>query len=217
MALFHNRSQREYFYRKRVNAHQNVKDYYLGDGVGYIFCRIRAWDELIDHYSVGKYINLEEDFVRYLISNASFIPLEYPLALVLCGMEMDAAQQELVRGAVEGYFVFETGGCQERLRRSTHRALTTFLIGVCFFLLNLAAVTSGMSLAVTNVVNILYWFFWLESAGEFWKNRGILLDEKAAMSRLATAQVVFRPEFADTPLSEAECADLERRIRERRL
>lgn len=192
------------FRRKHIDYERCIQEFYIDKGLAYIFCKIDSWDQVINHYSVPGYECLNQELAQYLRGHSRFVPLEYPLVLILNGRTSDPDEQRVAQNAVKDYFTFELGEAQEALRSSRKHTITMFLSGAVFFLFCVLCEIFQIFPHISSVFNLLFWFFWLEAATELWLRRRDLLAEKEEIGRLASTQIVFREVFRDEPLSPEE-------------
>lgn len=200
------------FRKKRINYKQYIKEFYLGEDLSYLFCNVRSIDDVLDPYSVQGYECLNKLLAEHIEQNANFVPLKYPVVLILSGCEFTEEQQRVVQQDLQDFFVLKLGAAQVRLAECYRNAIITFLLGSLFLATCFALKQTSISMLITDAANIIAWFFLLESAGEIWGRHRNAVNDKAQAARLESIHVLFRPMFYGGPASEEEKEQIRNRI-----
>ena len=67
--------------KKKIEGERYVKDFYIENDLAFITCNVKRYNDIIDPFSAEGYEWPSHDFVRFVESNAEYIPVEYPIVL----------------------------------------------------------------------------------------------------------------------------------------
>ncbi|MBQ1341364.1 MAG: hypothetical protein IIY33_02660 [Erysipelotrichaceae bacterium] len=202
------------FSKMKIDYYRYVKDFYLEDGLAYISCNVRDYHDIIDIYSVDGYEWLNEDFARFVESNAEYIPVEYPIVLEICGKEFTDAQKAVINETIHDYYELKLGDKQMDMQNNTSQIITFLAIGVIATAIMLALQIWSADSFINDMIVILVWFFIWELCGLIIYDRSDLKEEKMAAAQLASITVRYKVEFTDTAVSEKEKARIYESIEE---
>ena len=190
--------------KMKVDYYKYVKDFYLEDGLAIISCNVTDYYDIINRYSVEGYEWLNEEFARFLESNAFYIPVEYPIVLEICGVKFNRKQRDAIKETLEDYYQLKLGDMQMELNSNTRRIITFFIIAAVFTILALFIRGWNQDSVVSEFVMILLWFFIWGISDMIVTDRSDLKEEKMAVAQLASTVIRFREEFTDEPYDEKE-------------
>ena len=182
-----------------------IKDFYVDNGLAYISCNVRSYNDIIDPFSVEGYEWLSESFVRFVEENANYIPPEYPIVLEICGCKFNKAQRECIEETIADYFALRMVDVQWNLESNRSRIL--FLIALVAAFAVFVWYTSrfpNLPRPVAEAPFVLFWFALWDCAELFFLDRRDLQEEKLYAARLASVKVTFALQFEDGPLEPEE-------------
>lgn len=191
------------FKKKKIDYSMYVKDFYLENGLAYISCNVRSYFDVIDKFSVNGYEWLDEEFARFVESNAYYIPVEYPIVLEICGGKFSKKQQDSIVETIADYYSLKLGDKQIDLDHNRNKILWFFVFGLALFGVVLLFNWIKLIGAVKEVICILFWFFIWEMGDLIVYERMDMKRAKTDMAQLASIKVMFNDKFTDKPDDEA--------------
>ena len=204
--MTHNKSRRlkknlKSFSKKQVDLAKYVRDFYVDNGLAYISCNVENYYDVIDDYSVKGYEWLNEGFVRFLESNAMYVPTEYPIVLEICGHRFNDREKDVIIETIADYYALEQGDIQlniEKLARRNWVRAGLSVVGI--FLMWLGNVISIAVLSEATLV--FFWFAFWDLLESLIFERRDLQEEKTDAAQLASIKVIFKDVYYDAPVSE---------------
>ena len=204
--MTHNKSRRlkknlKSFSKKEVDVAKYVRDFYVDNGLAYISCNVDDYYDVIDDYSVDGYEWLNEGFVRFLESNAMYVPTEYPIVLEICGHHFNRKEKDVIIETISDYYALEQGDIQlniEKLARRNWVRAGLSVLGI--FLMWLGNKTSISVLSEATLV--FFWFAFWDLLESLIFERKDLFEEKTDAAQMANIKVIFKEVYYDAPVSE---------------
>lgn len=197
------------FSKKKVDVSKYVKDFYVENGLAYISCNVKDYNDIIDRYSVDNYEWLEESFTRFIESNATYVPTEYPIVLEICGTDFTQDQKDTIEATIADYYALKLGDCQLLLEQNRRKAILLAVFGILFAFVVLKGVgLFQINKAASEAMLIFYWFFLWTFVEVAMFDRQELVSAKVDAAQMASIKVVFKPVFVDSPVAD-ETAVLE--------
>ncbi len=195
------RKNLRHFSRKRVDVSKYVKDFYVENGLAYISCNVTGYGDIIDPYSVKDYEWLNDSFARFIESNATYVPTEYPIVLEICGTSFSQEQKDVIEATIADYYALKLGDCQLVLEENARKSWTLLIMGVLFALL----INTGVGFlkivpALSEASFIFYWLFLWEFVDCAWFERRELVSARVDAAQMASIKVIFKPIFVDSPV-----------------
>lgn len=194
--------------KMKVDYLKYVKDFYLEGGLAVISCNVSDYYDIIDRYSVEGYEWLNEEFTRFIESNAWYIPIEYPIVLEICGAKFTRAQRKAITETIQDYYQLKMGDKQMELHSNTFRVLAFFVIAVVFTIIFFIVDSTHQDSFFNEFIVILVWFFIWELSDLLIYDRRDLQEEKMEAAQLARIVVRFEKEFIDEPFDEQETDEI---------
>ncbi|MBR4462116.1 MAG: hypothetical protein IKS51_06030 [Erysipelotrichaceae bacterium] len=183
-----------HFRHKKVDTSKYLKDYYVDNQLAYISCNVESYDDIIDHYSVPDYEDLNPDFVAFIEENAEHIPLEYPIVLEITGHVFNARQRQIITETISDYYNMKLGDTQLDIIDNNKRCLLLAVLSVIFW-------TMYFLLDVDHhyifMIDFLSWYFVWFLAETILFDRQVIKDKKNSYGQLSSMKVLFRKEFVD--------------------
>lgn len=202
----HNKSRRlkknlQSFRKKEVDLAKYVRDFYVDNGLAYISCNVDDYYDIIDDYSVDGYEWLNEGFVRFLESNAMYVPTEYPIVLEICGHHFTSKEKKTIVETISDYYALEQGDVQLNIEKLARRNLTRFGLSV----LGIVLMWVGGKLDIPflkEATLVFFWFALWDLCESMIFERKDLLEEKTDAAQMASIKVIFKEVYFDAPVSE---------------
>ncbi len=183
-----------HFRRKKVDISRYIKDYYVDNQLAYISCNVQSYDDIIDHYSVPDYEDLNPDFVAFIEENAENIPVEYPIVLEITGHVFNMTQQRIITETINDYYNMKLGDVQLDMYDNNRRCLLLAVLSVIawalYFILD-------VDTHYIFMIDFLSWYFVWFLAETILFDRQTIKEKKTSYGQLSSMKVLFRKEFVD--------------------
>lgn len=204
--MTHNKSRRlkknlKSFSKKEVDLAKYVRDFYVDNGLAYISCNVDDYYDIIDDYSVDGYEWLNEGFVRFLESNAMYVPTEYPIVLEICGHHFTTKEKKIIVETISDYYALEQGDVQLNLEKLARRNWVRFGLSILGILLMWLGNKTGISF-LSEATLVFFWFALWDLCESIIFERRDLLEEKTDAAQMASIKVIFKEVYVDAPVSE---------------
>lgn len=189
--------------RKRVDFSDVVKDFYIEDGLAYISCNVKNYNEVIDHYSVREYEWPNKDFLHFVEDNAYYIPSHYPIVLELCGTHFTKKQQDTIVETLTDYYALRLGDTQLDVESNRSKEIILLLLTLLSAaILVIFGMTFNGDGILQETLLIVFWFFLWEWGDVVAFERGEVHMKKTDAAQLATMKIIFSDRFIDEPVDE---------------
>ena len=188
------------FRKKHVDVAKYVKDFYVDNGLAYISCNVKGYDDIIDPYSVRGYEWLNESFARFIESNAAYVPTEYPIVLEICNYRFTPKQQSVIEETISDYYALQQGDAQINLEKNNRKNLTLVL----FILIGVAAMILSASLrfeVIKESIIVFFWFALWDLLDSAIFERQELVETRVDAAQMANIKVLFKEVYYDAPVS----------------
>ena len=183
-----------FFKNKTIDYKQYIRDYYVEDDFAYISCHVNDMSEIIDHYSVKDYEDMNPRFISFIEDNAEHIPSEYPIILKITGHSFSEEEQETIVEAIQDYYNMKLGEIQEDLSDNFRLSMMLLLGGIAFLILYLLLRNPESN----NLFLIVpAWFLLEEFMDVYWLERRDTLEERVSYAQLSSMKVLFQERFVD--------------------
>jgi len=197
---------------KKTDYGKHIKEYYIENGVAYISCTVNDYFDVIDLYSVKGYEWLNSSFVRFIEDNATYIPLEYPILLELCGTQFTKEKQDTIIRTIKEYYALKLGEMQNNLHEVYTKIFWLICMAVIFLLLLFLVNTSNLKLFFLEPVTVLFWLFLWEAVDLLIFDRKDEIYEKSCIAQLESMKISFSSRFEDIPIAEEEADRIIREV-----
>ena len=192
------------FSKKRVDVGMYVKDLYVDNGLAYISCNVKNYNDIIDPKSVEGYEWLTEDFDRFIDSNANYIPTEYPIVLEICGCKFNKKQRECIEATIADYYALKMGDTQMALSKNLWKSVVLALFDIIFALIRWLPFINFSNETISEATLVLFWFFLWEFTNCMGFERRDLKQQRTEAAQLASIKVTFQEKFEDGPVEPEE-------------
>lgn len=204
--MTHNKSRRlkknlKSFSKKEVDVAKYVRDFYVDNGLAYISCNVDDYYDVIDDYSVDGYEWLNEGFVRFLESNAMYVPTEYPIVLEICGHHFNKKEKAVIIETISDYYALEQGDVQLNIEKLARRNWVRAGLSVIGIFLMWLGNKIGISY-LSEATLVFFWFAFWDLCESIIFERKDLLEEKTDAAQMASIKVIFKEVYYDAPVSE---------------
>lgn len=121
------------YQKRKFDKYKILNDYYIVNNEAYISVKVNSLNDIISKYSVTKDEILNEEFIRYVNINASYIPENYSLVLEICNHKFTESEKDTITKVIRIHYGLELIKVEDKLkslRRKSRYFLYTGL--VCF-------------------------------------------------------------------------------------
>lgn len=196
------------FRNKSVNLDKFVREIYVENGLAYISCNVKGYNDIIDRFSVKGYEWLNKSFSRFINENATYISPEYPIVLEICGHKFSKEQQETIEGTIADYYALKMGDIQSVYKKNGRKIAFLVISGIItallFYLISLVKDFFQISPIISETILILFWLSIWELIDYAVFERNDLIVEKIKAAQLASMKISFKEKFDEEPIKPSE-------------
>lgn len=189
------RSNLKKFSNKNIDYAQYVSDFYLENGLAFISSKPQNFHSIISSYSVNGYEWLNEDFAKYIESNAYYIPTEYPIVLEICGV-YSQKEKEVIDETIHDYYSLKLGDKQIDLLNNIKTIKSTIIISIIGLLFMFIVKKFSSDWSLYETVSTFYCIFVWRIADLVFE-RIELKQQKTDAAQLASIKIKFSERFID--------------------
>jgi len=188
--------------RKKIEGEKYVKDFYLENDLAFITCNVTRYNDIIDPYSTTGYEWPNKDFIRFIESNAEYIPVEYPIVLEINGKTFTEKEKNVIRETLHDYYALQMGDAQLAIGDNRWKGVILIITGglLAFFVDLLGRFTARLPLR--EAVIMLFWLFLWEGFDCLVMDERKLREKKTNAAQMANITVTFKDEPEITEFSD---------------
>ncbi len=202
LSLRQKRENTKVFLSKDANLSKRVSKEFLDGDVATVPCKVSSYDDIISPYSVEGYETLNPEFVGYIESAVSFIPVEYPVSLEITGTHFTEKEQETIRNTIREDCMYSLGTVQ---KNNSNLTLTFLAMSVGTIITAvLMSAFSGIGGLTMEFLYILFWFFADTVVSYLFIDGHEKRKARAKAGRLASMSVNFYDKFDNSRLTKEE-------------
>ena len=192
------------FRNRKTDYRKHVKAFYLANGLAYISCNVKDYNDVIDSYSVKGYEWPNADFVRYIEDNATYIPIEYPIVLDICGGGFSDKQKETIEHSLREYYKLKLGEMQDDLTATRKKSWFLLIWGLILLGILIAGLYFALPAMVREVLMIGLWFCLWEGLNVVLFERRETVAQKSYIAQMERMVINFSEVFVDEPMDTKE-------------
>ena len=95
------------YQKKKFDYYKMINDYYLVNNEAYISVKTTSVNDIVSKYSINKDEILNDEFVRFVNTNASYIPDNYSLVLEICNHQFSEDEKNIITKVIENHYELE--------------------------------------------------------------------------------------------------------------
>lgn len=188
--------------RKKIEGERYIKDFYIENDLAFITCNVRRYNDIIDPFSSEGYEWPNKDFVRFVESNAEYIPVEYPIVLEINGKTFTENEKNVIRETIHDYYALKMGDAQLAIGANRWKAVTLIITG-CLLAVGVDLIARFTTrLPFREAVIMLFWLFLWEGIDCLILDGRRLREKKTDAAQMANITVSFRDEPEITEFSD---------------
>ena len=144
------------------------------------------------------------DFIRFIEDNATYIPIEYPIFLDICGGNLTEKQKKTCEHTLREYYKLKLGEMQDDLAATQRKSRFLLICALVLIGVLLAGLTFTMPVMVRELLMIGLWFCVWEGANVVLFERRDTAAQKSYIAQMERMIINFSDVFVDIPIDEKE-------------
>lgn len=188
--------------RKKIEGERYVKDFFIDNDLAFITCNVTKYSDIIDPFSSKGYEWPNERFIRFVESNAEYIPVEYPIVLEINGRTFSDKEKDVIRETIHDYYALKMGDAQLAIGANRWKAVMLIIVG-CILAIGVDMISRITSrLPLREAVIMLFWLFLWEGIDCIILDGRRLREAKTNSAQMANITVTFKDEPEITEFSD---------------
>ena len=177
---------------KKFDYYKTLNEYYIDKGEAYISVNVYSIDDIISLYSVKNDEVLNYEFMRYLETNSSYIPNEYPLVLEICNHHFNDEDKEIIRKVIRNHYSINLINKNEELKASQRKGKYLILFGLLSLLIYGLLVYMDKLIIMREIFSLIFCFTVWEATDIVIFNNDEIKEEICDLQNLSEIKIIFK-------------------------
>lgn len=143
------------YQKKKFDYYKMINDYYLVNNEAYISAKITTINDIVSKYSINKDEILNDEFVRFVNTNASYIPDNYSLVLEICNHQFSEDEKNIITKVIQNHYELELIKAEDELKTLRRKEISFLLVGILFFIIFILIYHFKFSLASEEILSFV--------------------------------------------------------------
>ena len=177
---------------KKFDYYKTLNEYYINDGEAYISMNVYHLDDIISKYSVKNDEVLNYEFMRYLETNAQYIPDEYPLVLEICNHHFNPEEQEIIKKVIRIHYGISLINKKEELKIYKRKGKALFITGLISLLIYAILTYTEHLVVMKEIFSLIFCFAMWETTEITIFDSDQIKEEIVNLQNLSEIRVIFK-------------------------
>jgi hypothetical protein len=177
---------------KKFDYYKTLNEYYIENGDAYISIKVYTIDDIISKYSVKNDEVLNYEFMRYLETNASYIPDKYSLVLEICNHHFNEEEQEIIKKVIRNHYSISLINKKEELKSYKRKGYYLLLTGLVSLFIYAILAYTGKLLILSEIFSLIFCFAMWEATDITIFDNDDIKEEIVELQNLSEIQVIFK-------------------------
>ena len=194
------------FLQKKINMKKTAEEYLVSNGTIQLAWKVSSIDDVINPHSVPGYEFITDELASYLESFTKILPKDMPVVLQISGCKFTEKEQQLIRKAIDNYFVLEMMKIQNAGRGNLLKVLW---FAVFFILTVLAFLFSDIKQHQMRleIFYVIFYFFGDRLIDYFFLEGHSNLTLRRQLAQLSCMDLYFTVEYDDDEWTDDEALE----------
>lgn len=143
------------YQQKKFDYYKMINDYYLVNNEAYISVKTTSINDIISKYSINKDEILNDEFIRFVNTNASYIPDDYSLVLEICNHRFNEDEKKIITKVIQNHYALELIKVEDELKTLRRKEISFLCVGIIFFIILLIIYHFKFGLASEEVLSFV--------------------------------------------------------------
>ncbi len=143
------------YQQKKFDYYKMINDYYLVNNEAYISVKTTSINDIISKYSINKDEILNDEFIRFVNINASYIPDDYSLVLEICNHQFNDDEKNIITKVIQNHYALELIKVEYELKTLRRKEISFLCVGIIFFIIFIIVYRFKFGLASEEVLSFV--------------------------------------------------------------
>ena len=177
---------------RKFDYYKTLNEYYLENNEAYISIKVDSINDIISKYSIKNDEILNYEFMRYLETNASYIPSKYKLVLEICNHKFTDKEKQIIEKVIRNHYGISLINKKEELNLSKRKGLFLLITGLISLLIFSILLYSNILSVLQEICSLLFCFALWEYAESKIFTDDELKEEILDLKNLSEIKIIFK-------------------------
>ena len=180
------------YQERKFDYYETLNEYYLENGEAYISIKVDSIDDIISKYSIKGDEILNYEFMRYLETNASYIPNKYKLVLEICNHKFNEKEKQIIEKVIRNHYGISLINKKEELNASKRKGLFLLIVGFISLILFSILIYSNILSVLQEVSSLLFCFALWEYAEAIIFTNDSIKEAILELKNLSEIKIIYK-------------------------
>ncbi len=177
---------------KKFDYYKTLNEYNIDNGKADISGNVYSRDYIICRYSVKNDEILNYEFMRYLETNSSYIPDEYPLVLEICNHHFNDEDKEIIRKVISNHYGISLINKNEELKANKRKGRYLILFGLLSLVIYGVLAYMSKLMIMREIFSLIFCFTIWEATDITIFNNDQIKEEIINLQNLSEMKIIFK-------------------------
>ena len=177
---------------KKFDYYKTLNEYYIENGDAYISMKVYTIDDIISKYSIKNDEVLNYEFMRYLETNASYIPDEYSLVLEICNHHFSDEEKEIIQKVIRNHYSISLINKKEELKTYQRKGFYLLLSGLVSLLIYAILAYTESLIILSEIFSLVFCFAMWEATDITIFDNDSIKEEIVKLQNLSEIRIIFK-------------------------
>ena len=177
---------------KKFDYYKTLNEYYIKDGDAYISMKVYTIDDIISKYSVENDEVLNYEFMRYLETNASYIPDDYSLVLEICNHHFNDEDKKIIQKVIRNHYGISLINKKEELKGYQRKGRLLFILGLISLLIYAVLAYTNHLIILSEIFSLVFCFAMWEATEITIFDNDSIKEEIVELQNLSEIRIIFK-------------------------
>jgi len=177
---------------KKFDYYKTLNEYYIENGDAYISMKVYTIDDIISKYSIKNDEVLNYEFMRYLETNASYIPDEYSLVLEICNHHFSDEEKEIIQKVIRNHYSISLINRKEELKTYQRKGFYLLLSGLVSLLIYAILAYTESLIILSEIFSLIFCFAMWEATDITIFDNDSIKEEIVELQNLSEIRIIFK-------------------------
>ena len=177
---------------KKFDYYKTLNEYYIENGDAYISMKVYTIDDIISKYSIKNDEVLNYEFMRYLETNASYIPDEYSLVLEICNHHFSDEEKEIIQKVIRNHYSISLINKKEELKTYQRKGFYLLLSGLVSLLIYAILAYTESLIILSEIFSLIFCFAMWEATDITIFDNDSIKEEIVELQNLSEIRIIFK-------------------------
>ena len=187
-----NKNKLKKYQTKKFDYYKTLNEYYIENGDAYISIKVYTIDDIISKYSVKNDEVLNYEFMRYLETNASYIPDEYSLVLEIYNHHFNDEEKEIITKVIRNHYSISLINKKEELKTYRRKGMYLLISGLISLLIYAILTYTNHLIILSEIFSLIFCFALWETTDITIFDSDSIKEEIVELQNLSEIRIIFK-------------------------